>query len=296
MSQLSRRQVITGATSLGIGSIAFTLIASEDADAAVTLGELSVDGDESTLPDAPAAIMISVTGEYDIQAASTPEQVKHIMQLHIDGVADDVTETADFDQSSGSFSLESDLYEHRDVSRGDLMPTTAGGSNTVDIHATNTKTSADRAITQPEFEALYAGACQIEPLLDLEARFLLIAAGRLGLRKGEIRHMKPHWIDFDEEIIHIPEHDPCDVGKHGGICGACRAQARQMAEHNDAPIDEIKDLYWKAKTIRAARGVPYSFSDRAKYIIPEYFDEFDKVTLATDAFRHDFEIGSYVVA
>lgn len=145
------------------------------------------------------------------------------------------------------------------------------------VEDTRTTTSAERAISQDTFRELLKEANELEPLLDLEMRFFLITAGRLGLRVGEIIHMDKSWVDFKNEWVSIPKHDPCTKGKDGGICGHCRQGAKQMAEVNNISQDNAEKLYWKAKTVRASRDVPYSFHDTAKEVIEGYFNEYDQV-------------------
>lgn len=146
-----------------------------------------------------------------------------------------------------------------------------------EVAETQKVTSADRAITQDQFRTLLSAADEFEPLLDLQAKFMLFCLGRLGMRIGEFIHMKDHWIDSENEWVSIPEHQPCDQGEDGGICGGCRSLAKQMADTNDMDLQNAKDLYWKAKTIRAARDIPYSFHDECGQTLQAYFDEFDHV-------------------
>jgi integrase len=142
---------------------------------------------------------------------------------------------------------------------------------------TESETSAEKAIDQDVFRKLLDATDELKPLRDLNAKFFLLVAGRLGLRVGEILHMRESWVDDNSQWVEIPEHQPCDRGKGGGMCGACRQAAKQMAETNDVPMAEVEDLYWKPKTIQAARVVPYSFHDECVEVVESYFDEFDKV-------------------
>lgn len=150
-----------------------------------------------------------------------------------------------------------------------------------EIEATKSTTSAERAVSQDTFRQLLNGADEFEPIMDLQAKMILFATGRLGLRVGELSHMRESWINWDESWISIPEHQPCTRGKDGGICGQCHQNAKQMAKHNDMPLEQAESLYWKAKTTRAARDVPYSFHDECMEIVERYFTEFDRFTLST---------------
>jgi integrase len=146
-----------------------------------------------------------------------------------------------------------------------------------DSQLTRTNTSAENALNEKEFEQLYDGVRQLEPLYDLVMEFFVLATGRLGLRIGELMHIKPEWIDFEEKWIHVPAHEKCERGRDGGICGTCRSLAKQTAERNDITQSEAEKLYWKSKSPRSEREIPYSFSDRCERVIERYFEEFDKM-------------------
>ena len=154
-----------------------------------------------------------------------------------------------------------------------------------ETQVTKTNTASEGALTEEEFEELIAGARDLDPIYDMIAEFIIVSMGRLGLRLGELVHMKESWVDFDEQWINIPAHEKCTMGKDGGICGQCRQQAKQMAKTNDLPIEETEKLYWKAKTARAKRSVPYSFNDRFVNIVNKYFDEYDEFRGSYSAVR-----------
>jgi len=140
---------------------------------------------------------------------------------------------------------------------------------------TTSEPASESALSQDEFERLLEGARSLEPLYDLQAEFVILLSGRLGMRRGEITHLEKDWVDQENERIHVPQHEPCKMGKDGGLCGLCRNAAKQMADINDVPFEEVAGLYWKAKTSEAERDIPYGWSDQCKNIINEFFDEFD---------------------
>lgn len=93
--------------------------------------------------------------------------------------------------------------------------------------------SKELALNDREFELLLEGARAIDDDWQRrQARFAILVAGRLGLRAGEITHMRESWIDYRRRRIEIPADQPCDKGKDGGICGHCEQAAKQMVEHN----------------------------------------------------------------
>lgn len=141
---------------------------------------------------------------------------------------------------------------------------------------------------------------------DQEARLIVFLAGRLGLRVGEIVHMRESWINWRRQMIQIPEHQHCEKGKDGGVCGYCRQGAKQMAEvRTDWRMDEaysedlemhepghkvtpetvvneeqMLDRMWSAKTPAAAREVPFDASPRAEIVLERYFDRFDRFQIS----------------
>lgn len=56
--------------------------------------------------------------------------------------------------------------------------------------------SKESALTPREFELLLEGANRIEKEEQRhEARFIILVAGRLGLRTGEITYLQADWIN-----------------------------------------------------------------------------------------------------
>jgi integrase len=135
-----------------------------------------------------------------------------------------------------------------------------------------TRHSREDAVSEPVFEDLLAAAHDLDGETGREARFVLIAAGALGLRAGEIAHIDADWIDWTEDLIRIPDHDRCDEGRDGGLCGYCRKRAREAAAHNEGlSLAEAKAHRWEPKTATSARAVPFGHSGPAQRIVEEFF-------------------------
>ncbi len=166
------------------------------------------------------------------------------------------------------------------------------------------------ALDDREFERLIAATHQMDDYYALQARFVILVAGRLGLRAGEIAHMREEWVDWRDKMIEIPAHEPCDKGRGGGKCGYCRQMAEQMRDvshegyleaynafaerhpHADAAeLDEMVrgmadeeprsfegclDEMWGPKTSASARDVPYDANTRASLVVEDFFEEFDE--------------------
>lgn len=155
-----------------------------------------------------------------------------------------------------------------------------------DVKETQRTSAADDALTGEQFDRLVEGARNLDRFVEGESELVIYLAGRLGMRRTEIVHMQTAWIDWDNEWIEIPDHEPCTKGKDGGICGSCRSKAKQMAEINDAPQEELEGLFWKAKTVRAARSIPYSFDPHIEGLLEPYFDRFDEIKMSAGALHH----------
>lgn len=140
----------------------------------------------------------------------------------------------------------------------------------------NVQHSKEDALTEREFELLYEGAKKMDGYRGMEATFIVLVAGRLGLRAGEIAHMREGWVDWREKRIEIPAHQPCRKGKDGGMCGYCRQQVKQCVEYNDIEREAVADHWWRPKTEAGVRGVPWDFSARAGMVVERFFEEFDK--------------------
>lgn len=174
--------------------------------------------------------------------------------------------------------------------------------------------SREDALEPREFEYLVRATHRMKPDQELEGRFALYAAGKLGLRGGEIAHVCEEWINWTERRIEIPEHDNCTKGKRPGeVCGYCRRRALEEMETNNISMDEAvaaiqaeysdevleelgesgirqaaHDLQeevniseeealsrrWKPKTPQSSRHVPFDFDVRVQMCVEDFFDEY----------------------
>lgn len=104
--------------------------------------------------------------------------------------------------------------------------------------------SSDEALRQTTFVRLYRGALRIYNPRDsnsfkrmLEACFIILLAGRLGLRTGEIQHVREAWIDWRRGEIVIPRHDPC------GCKNCWIAAVRKATDDEDTLRQEIRNVF-----------------------------------------------------
>ncbi len=133
-----------------------------------------------------------------------------------------------------------------------------------------TRHTHEDVLTDREFELLLEACATLPEPQDLQARFICLAAGRLGLRGGEISHFQTNWLNWDRGILRVPKHEPC-------TCGYCRRQAAQEANHHDELTTEeaMKDR-WHPKTPTSARAVPFDLSLRVELCIERFTDRYEE--------------------
>lgn len=133
------------------------------------------------------------------------------------------------------------------------------------------------AIDAATFDRLLEATDELDEPYQQECRFVLIAAGRLGLRAGEIGHLEEDWIDWERSRINIPRYEPCTRGKDGGACGYCRKRARSRVRHDDAlTLEEALEERWNPKTPHSVRSVPFDFDDEVEEVVEAFFWHFDR--------------------
>lgn len=121
-----------------------------------------------------------------------------------------------------------------------------------------TRHTHEDALTEREYVRLLDGCEHLPEPRRFEARLICLLAGRLGLRGGEITHLRSEWLDWDRKLIRIPQHEPCD-------CGYCRRQGRQEAEHSGTlDFEQALADRWHPKTINSARIIPFDVSLRVE--------------------------------
>lgn len=132
--------------------------------------------------------------------------------------------------------------------------------------------SREDVLTDAEFEALLGATDDIKNRFEVQCRFLVVAAGRLGMRAGEIAHIHQDWINWDRSIINVPRHDPCSQGRNGSVCGYCRDRAAEAVQADPAlSYEEAIAQRWNPKTENSARAIPFDYSERVREVVEEFF-------------------------
>lgn len=134
----------------------------------------------------------------------------------------------------------------------------------------------DDALDKREFELLLEGTYRMDGYYALQCQFVVLVAGRLGLRAGEIAHMTEDWIDWRRNMIVVPRHQKCAKGRDGGMCAYCRNKAAQKVAHNDELTSEAAlASMWSPKTEAAAREIPFDATARTEIVVERFFERFE---------------------
>ena len=136
-SVITRRRALASVAAAGVGSVALVARGSDTASADVTMGEFTATGDKAELSRAPAAVTVSTSGEWRVDAApDTIEQVRITLQATVgsEELSADVAMNSVFDATSGDFALEADLIDdHPDVSGDLFVPDDTGATKTTPV-------------------------------------------------------------------------------------------------------------------------------------------------------------------
>lgn len=140
-----------------------------------------------------------------------------------------------------------------------------------------TRHSREDALREEEFEKLLDACERLSSPFDAQCLWILVAAGRLGLRAGEISHMRAAWVNWERQQIEIPGHEPCTDGANGGICGYCEKRAESAAAHNDdLTLEEARNRRWQPKTVTSARSVPFDFDPFVESVVQAFWADHER--------------------
>lgn len=147
--------------------------------------------------------------------------------------------------------------------------------------STATRHSKEDALDERGFELLLEGARRLDDYFSLQARFVILVCGRLGLRVGELAHIREGWVNWRDQVIEIPRYQACDKGRGGGICGQCAQSARQMADlTEERDLADMKARMWGPKTDEAVREVPFDVDARSELVVERFFDRWGRWPLS----------------
>jgi len=127
--------------------------------------------------------------------------------------------------------------------------------------------SKERAITEEKFIELVS-ACNNSDQ-PYENKFLVYLMGRLGLRIGELTHLKDTWIDFQSNIIRIPLHDPC-------TCSNCVTEYKKIKKVKNIKLSDVSKNRWAPKTEQGSRAIPFDFDPDIVSVIQYIMDKYQR--------------------
>jgi len=118
------------------------------------------------------------------------------------------------------------------------------------------KHSKEYALSRYDFESFIEGCREVEDeITKQESLFIAFAAGRLGMRSGEILHMNKEWIDWRNQMIDIPKQENCRKDD-GGPCGYCKRSAKEKAERSKMTLAEARLEVIQNKLIGQLDSIP----------------------------------------
>ena len=112
----------------------------------------------------------------------------------------------------------------------------------------------------------------------LENLFMVLVLGVLGLREGELAHLKESWIDFDREEQTIPVHEPCS-------CTYCTNKIKKKLKREVTP-EEVKKEYWHPKSKNGARTIYFGYHPEIKEVLKEMMDKYHGCPYSPIAISH----------
>lgn len=132
----------------------------------------------------------------------------------------------------------------------------------------------DHMPSKEEFEKLLK-ACELtdHPLLY---RFIVLMTGIIGMRIGEVGHIKETWVDFVREIINIPSHEPCNCDYCRNILKKTRKKRTGKKKKNTKTFEEELKEYWKPKTPAGVRSIPFGFNREVKEVLQEVMTKYEE--------------------
>ncbi len=115
----------------------------------------------------------------------------------------------------------------------------------------------------------------------LENKYAVITAGKLGMREGEACHMQRTWIDFEQKVIRIPQHDPCD-------CPYCINRWKQKLGRKGRTtifsIEMVAKEQWTPKREASVRTIPFDFDPEIEQVLRDFFTKYKRWPYSVKSF------------
>lgn len=131
--RITRRRLLAGVGVAGASTASLAFV-TDDAEAAVELGNLTVDDASATLDAPPASVTLGVSGEFEVTTNGTPEMVKSTLQVEYDGTTAELGTDATYDATQGTFAFSDvDVLKHEDLSADGITPDQPGATQTTEL-------------------------------------------------------------------------------------------------------------------------------------------------------------------
>lgn len=149
------------------------------------------------------------------------------------------------------------------------------------------RSAKEDAPTRREYRDLLRAAKRLDGKDEFKYTFITRTMGELGLRAGEVSHMRRDWVDLERGRIEIPAHDPCDHGRDGSVCGYCRSQAKQAVDYRPDELTLEGELQrrWKPKLGASNRSVIYNFDDSLFELFDVFFHRHERFPWCRSVFN-----------
>ncbi|WP_324757014.1 hypothetical protein [Haloarcula montana] len=146
---------------------------------------------------------------------------------------------------------------------------------------TTQRHAAHDAPNSEEFDRLlsatYLGEDDYET--ELEDRFITIGSGWLTLRKGELLHFRPEWLDRNRKLILVPAHEDC-------FCEYCLERAEEYADEKDISVEEALEFCWSPKTEASVRAIYYGWCPETIIAVEQFADEVGELDMCASTINN----------
>jgi integrase len=167
------------------------------------------------------------------------------------------------------------FYECKNPKENENRETNQYGDRENPLHPPKNKVArhhwADDSITPDQLHQVMR-ACERNGEV-LENKYAVITTGKLGMREGEAAHMQKKWIDFKEEVIRIPAHDPCDCNY---CCGRWKQKLGRKGRTTIFSMEMVSKEQWTPKRPASIRTIPFGFDPEIGDILQDFFKKYQK--------------------
>lgn len=167
------------------------------------------------------------------------------------------------------------FYKSKNPKENENLETNQNGTGENAPHLPKNKTArhhwVDDSITQDQLHQVLK-ACERTNQVS-ENKYAGTTTGKLGMREGESIHMQFNWIDFEEEVIRIPVHEPCDCTY---CCGRWREKLGRRGRTTIFSMEMVSKEQWTPKSPAGIRTIPFGFDPEIRDVLQDFFKKYKK--------------------